>query len=102
MSKKEIEKMLPRIYFIAQDIYSIRLSKKRIQYYLDIGSDYEKDDLIQEAVICAVKALEKYDPRKSSIETFLSQRIFGAMIDALRDNKLFGNKKNIYNREFWQ
>ena len=69
---KVIEEFLPVIKRIASDL-------KRT-----LPSNVELDDLIQEGAVALLSALDRYDPRKGNLKTFVVKRIKGAMLDYLR------------------
>ena len=49
------------------------------------------DDLYQEGLLAAAKALSQYDPSKGKLTTYLFPRVRGAAIDYLRSTWWFGN-----------
>ena len=67
-----IKNMLPMIKRIAMDLSN------------HLPPNIEVDDLIQEGVLALISSLEKYDPKKASLKTFVLKRIKGAMYDYLR------------------
>jgi len=67
-----IKEMLPMIKRIAMDLSN------------HLPPNVEVDDLIQEGVLALISSLEKYDPKRASLKTFVLKRIKGAMYDYLR------------------
>ncbi|HDG61547.1 MAG: FliA/WhiG family RNA polymerase sigma factor [Thermotogae bacterium] len=67
-----IKEMLPTIKRIAMDLSN------------HLPPNVEVDDLIQEGVLALISSLEKYDPKRASLKTFVLKRIKGAMYDYLR------------------
>ncbi len=70
--EKIVEEFLPEIKRLAVDL-------KR-----HLPQNVEVDDLIQEGALALLSALDRYDPRKGSLKTFVMKRIKGAMLDYLR------------------
>ncbi len=70
--EKIVEEFLPIIKRLAMDL-------KR-----SLPQNVELDDLIQEGALALLAALDRYDPRKGSLKTFVMKRIKGAMLDYLR------------------
>lgn len=46
---------------------------------------YDKDDIAQEAIIIALEVLDKYDPKKSALETFLYIHLNNRLKNLRRD-----------------
>ena len=63
---------LPKIKRIAQDL------KQNLPQSVDV------EDLIQEGVLALLSSLERYDPKKGALSSFVMKRIKGAMLDYLR------------------
>jgi len=59
---------------------------KRIAYDLkyNLPPNVEVDDLVQEGVLALLSSLDRYDPKKGSLSSFVMKRIRGAMLDYLR------------------
>ena len=59
---------------------------KRIAYDLkyNLPPNVEVDDLIQEGVLALLSSLDRYDPKKGPLGSFVMKRIRGAMLDYLR------------------
>ncbi|WP_233186300.1 FliA/WhiG family RNA polymerase sigma factor [Thermotoga sp. KOL6] len=67
-----IRNLLPTIKRIAEDLSHT------------LPPNVEVDDLVQEGIVAALSAFERYDPSKASFTTFVMKRIKGAMYDYLR------------------
>jgi len=70
--EKIVLEYLPKIKRIAHDLkYSL-------------PPNVEVDDLIQEGVLALLSSLDRYDPKKGALTSFVMKRIKGAMLDYLR------------------
>ncbi len=63
---------LPKIKRLAQDLKQ------------SLPQNVEIEDLIQEGVLALLSSLERYDPKKGPLSSFVMKRIRGAMLDYLR------------------
>ncbi|ACM23849.1 MULTISPECIES: FliA/WhiG family RNA polymerase sigma factor [Thermotoga] len=70
--ERAIKSLLPVIKRIAEDLVQT------------LPPNVEVEDLIQEGILAALSAFERYDPSKASFTTFVIKRVKGAMYDYLR------------------
>ncbi len=62
----------------------IRLNARRLARRCP-QSSLTADDLEQEARVAVLKAMPQYDPTRAKVVTYFPKRVYGAMLDALRD-----------------
>ncbi|MCD6550716.1 FliA/WhiG family RNA polymerase sigma factor [Thermotoga sp.] len=70
--ERAIKNLLPVIKRIAEDLVHT------------LPPNVEVEDLIQEGILAALSAFERYDPSRASFTTFVMKRVRGAMYDYLR------------------
>ncbi|MCD6450160.1 MAG: FliA/WhiG family RNA polymerase sigma factor [Thermotogaceae bacterium] len=78
---------MKHVYFDKEKVVLEYLPKiKRIAYDLkyNLPPNVDVDDLIQEGVLALLSSLDRYNPKKGSLSTFVVKRIRGAMLDYLR------------------
>ncbi len=67
-------------------VYEFLPTIKRLAYDLKshLPANVEVDDLIQEGVLALLSSLDRYNPQKGSLHSYVIKRIKGAMYDYLR------------------
>ncbi len=64
--------------------------------YYKIGQIYDREDLVQIAMIAALSAAKRYDASQESLITFLYKRMKGAILDEIREYTKTRQKGNIF------